>query len=231
MTRVSFRGVTLDARTRDMLQEAERLGARVELTQGSYSTGVSASGGTHAGGGAFDLRARDLTHDQIVDTVRALRRVGAAAWYRDPSEGPWPEHIHGIAIGAPDLAPAAARQVSAYRRGLSGLASGKPDRHQGLDDWRRQTWEKYQAERDADMPLSDSDIRKIADAVWSADLIPYQKADGSGKPANADNPNWRPLSVLANDELISRQIAAAVVALGKKVDALAKRLDAAERAE
>lgn len=222
MARVTFRGVTLDARTRDMLAEVERLGGHVTPTQGSYSRSVSASGGTHDGGGAVDLRATDLTKDQILDTVRAGRMVGFAMWHRSPDEGPWPEHIHGIAAGAPDLSGAASRQVAAYRRGLSGLASGRADKHTGaLGAWRSMTWEKYLAERESEMPLSDDDVQRIARAVWNADLIPYEKADGSGKPASSDNPNWRPLSVLANGELIARQLAAAVVTLGKKIDKLA----------
>lgn len=155
MARTIWRGVTLDARTALMLAEADRLvGPTVPVrpTQGCYNGGgVAASAGTHDGGGAVDISARDLTLGQIVKVVRALRRVGFAAWYRSPDEGPWGPHIHAIAVGCPDLAPVARRQVDALRAGRNGLASGGRDRHA----WMKLpvvTWEQYLAAKDAPKP-------------------------------------------------------------------------------
>lgn len=219
MARVIWRGVTLDADTAAMLAEAERLaGFAFVLTQGSYSTSVEASAGTHAGGGAFDIRARDLTPRQIAAVVEATRAVGAASWHRKQSEGPWPEHIHGVRADAADLAPAAERQVTAYRHGLSGLASGAKDRHPSAD--RTMTWARYLAEKEE--IVTDDDIRKIAAAVWNWDGIPYN--DAEGKPVSKGNPNWRPSSILANVELIARQLYPAMARLGKRLDDLAADL-------
>lgn len=148
MAKVRFRGKVTNRRTAKMLAEAERLyGAPVRLTQGSYSTSVGASAGTHAGGGVVDLSVAGLTRSQINKLVRALRTVGFAAWYRSPIPGLWGAHIHAVAIGTRDLAPVAARQVAAYRRGRNGLANNALDRHRLMRVPVR-TWEQYKRQRD-----------------------------------------------------------------------------------
>lgn len=125
MKRVIVDGVTLNRRTRNMLRVAEqRLGFSPHIYQGSYNgTVVRNSAGTHAGGGAVDLAA-DKRPNEV---VRILREVGFAAWHRLPSQGPWIEHIHAIAIGDGELSPAARQQVRDYRDGLNGLANEGPD--------------------------------------------------------------------------------------------------------
>lgn len=121
-------GVTLNYRTLEMLTAAERrLGFTTVLTQGSYTATSPESGGTHAGGGALDVRATGLssaTRDRI---VYRLRRIGFAAWLRTPAQGDWPYHVHAIAIGDREMSPAARQQVIDYRNGLNGLANKGPD--------------------------------------------------------------------------------------------------------
>lgn len=124
-----WRNVTLNAGTIYAMNLVEKaLGHIVIPMQGSYSTSVGASAGTHSGGGAIDLRPYDVTR-----VVRALRAVGFAAWYRphnwDNAGGV--EHIHAILIGCPDLSPAAAKQVIKYRQHLNGLANNAYD-----NEWR-----------------------------------------------------------------------------------------------
>lgn len=143
---VAFRGFRADRRSTKMIAEAEKLGGPLRLTQGCYSGGVSASAGTHSGGGAFDFSVRGLTLTQINRRVRALRRVGFAAWHRVPSEGPWQSHIHAIAVGCDDLSPSAQRQVAALRRGRNGLRSNRSDRHRGMN-LPVITWEQYLKDR------------------------------------------------------------------------------------
>lgn len=149
-TRVTWRGHTFDRRTRDMLVEVQRLVADegIELipVQGSYSSGKN-SAGTHEGGGAVDLRTWHLKTWQKDLLVRVLRQVGFAAWYRYPPK--FDEHIHGIAIGCPDLSFEAKDQVKDYRRDLDGLAGDGPDRGPDVPDT---TWEDYLAARDAANP-------------------------------------------------------------------------------
>lgn len=147
--RVQFDGVTVNERTRDMIKAAEKMaGFDLPLSQGSYNAGgVAASAGTHDGGGAIDVSIDQLGEKQRWKAVEALRDVGFAAWYRNPSQGPWPYHIHAIAIGDTDLAPAAAGQVDDYRNGTDGLADGAPDNTPKQYRAHPTTWEKYEASR------------------------------------------------------------------------------------
>ena len=122
--RVTYSGKTLDRITLEALHAAERLlGYPLTVVQGSYNEGgVSASAGTHDGGGVVDLMPND--HER---KVRALRRVGFAAWYRPAIAGLWGSHVHAVLIGNKFLAPSAARQVDAYRAHRDGLKSNLPD--------------------------------------------------------------------------------------------------------
>lgn len=117
-------GRRVDWLTHAALSTAEqRLGYDLTITQGSYNAGaVSASAGTHDGGGVVDLAPYDH-----VRKVRELRRVGFAAWYRPAIPGLWPAHIHAVLIGNRKLAPSARAQVSAYLAGRDGLAGNGPD--------------------------------------------------------------------------------------------------------
>lgn len=134
-SRVQIGNATLNARTYWMLQRAQELyGGTIPITgagitQGSYNPGVvSASFGTHDGGGAVDLTVRNIPYDYSIKwedlprLIDALRLAGFAAWYRDEREGLVP-HIHAIAIGDAELSPAAALQLTGpygYFRGYDG---------------------------------------------------------------------------------------------------------------
>lgn len=117
-------GKTVDMLTHLALLEAEQiLGYTLSITQGSYNAGgVGASAGTHDGGGAVDLPAWDWERK-----VRALRKVGFAAWYRPTIPGLWNEHIHAVLIGNRKLAAGARHQVDEYLAGRNGLANRGPD--------------------------------------------------------------------------------------------------------
>lgn len=127
--KVLFRGYTFDKRTVDMIKYAEKLaGFTFKITQGSYNTGgVSASAGTHDGGGAVDFSLRLVTPAKRGKILRALKDTGFAAWHRPARVGIWNAHIHAIAIGCGDLAPVAERQVKAYDAHRDGLAGNAPD--------------------------------------------------------------------------------------------------------
>ena len=137
-----YDGVKLNERTKAMLREAERiLAPRLSYLQGSYNAGgVSASAGTHDGGGAVDVAAARLTSSQRTQVVRVLRQVGFAAWLRTPAQGSWPYHIHAVAVSDPDLSSGAQHQVGDYYLGLNGLANrGRDDGPQVT----KVTWEDY----------------------------------------------------------------------------------------
>ncbi|MGP3775209.1 transglycosylase SLT domain-containing protein [Streptomyces sp. SDT5-1] len=119
--RTTFRGVTVDVYTARLLKHAESLyGAMFRMSQGSFSRGVSASAGTHDGGGVVDI----AQHSNKV--VGALRASGFAAWARTQAEGFSP-HTHAVAVKDKLLSPQARNQVSAFFKGRNGLADNGPD--------------------------------------------------------------------------------------------------------
>lgn len=129
MAVIVFRGVKLDRRTAKMIQWAEKkAGFEFPITQGSYSTSVDASAGTHSQGGAADFSVKGLTKMDAGIMLLALKKAGFAAWHRVPAQGFSSEHIHAIAIGCPDLAPVAARQVVSYDKAKDGLKSNEDDK-------------------------------------------------------------------------------------------------------
>jgi hypothetical protein len=119
-----------------LLLAEKRLGYPLTITQGSYNAGgVSASAGTHDGGGVIDLAPYDWERK-----VRVLRSIGFAAWHRTAIPGLWPEHIHAVLIGNAKLSPAAASQVDDYHKHLDGLARHQPDNTWHPDPIRPYRW-------------------------------------------------------------------------------------------
>jgi peptidoglycan hydrolase-like protein with peptidoglycan-binding domain len=141
--RVQRDGYVVDARTQAMLTEAERLlGRTLVLEQGSYNPGGDpTSAGTHDGGGVVDISVTGMTSADRTAVARALRRIGFAAWVRDPSQGDWPWHIHAAAISDTDLSSEAQHQIGDYYLGMNGLANHGPDDGPKVAI---HTWEQYQ---------------------------------------------------------------------------------------
>ncbi|EHN12757.1 hypothetical protein PAI11_03310 [Patulibacter medicamentivorans] len=100
--RTTVDGETVNARTKAMFLEADRLapGASMTVIQGSYcgSGCASASAETHSGGGAIDIRSRDVSDTVNNQRVAALRKVGFAAWFRHTGSFAGNQHIHALAI-------------------------------------------------------------------------------------------------------------------------------------
>lgn len=128
--RVTYTGKTINVRTRIMLERAvEHLAEHYRwspyLVQGSYNPGVSASAGTHDGGGVIDIRTSTMTRRGQDLCVQALRKAGFAAWLRLPPT--FGTHIHAVAIGDRELSPAAQSQIEQWRNDTNGLANHGPD--------------------------------------------------------------------------------------------------------
>jgi hypothetical protein len=146
----SYGGKRVNTRTRQMLQAADNLLPRwnFSLVQGSYNPGgVSASAGTHDGGGVVDVSVAGLSSTQMWQEVKALRTVGFAAWLRTPSQG-FSYHIHAVAIADPDIwqkdgGHVARDQVCDYYIGRNGLAGhaadNTPSSYRVPFTW----WERY----------------------------------------------------------------------------------------
>lgn len=124
MTRTTWGGRTVNRRTAVMLDHTEEIfGRSFVLTQGSYNKGgVSASAGTHDGGGVVDINVSGLTSSQRLALEQAARKAGFAAWLRTPAEG-FDYHIHACAIGDREMSQVAKNQVTSYFNGRSGLVS------------------------------------------------------------------------------------------------------------
>lgn len=150
MSTVTWRGVTLDPTTRDMMVEfARAIGNDIyaKPIQGSYSTGVSASAGTHAGGGAVDIDGEGYTDDQCRRMETAARMMGGVAYFRKAIPGLWQRHVHIIRRDCTDLSAAAKAQIPLYDKGLDALQDNLPDT--GTRQYVGMTWAKYLADKAA----------------------------------------------------------------------------------
>ena len=104
-SRVTYGGKTFNARTVRMLKRAEEsYGSGFGFYQGSYSTGIAASKGTHDGGGAVDIKPPA----NIDKALKALASAGFWAKWRGTMN---PPHIHALATGDAQLSSAARRQL------------------------------------------------------------------------------------------------------------------------
>lgn len=132
-TKVQVEGFTLNARTAALYEQVKRIyplmggTGKIYIAQGSYSDGVSQSAGTHDGGGAIDLMVSFQSAKNWAALQRAVRWVQFAGWHRDPSQGPWGDHVHGIVVGDISATPIAKEQVIDYKEtppknGLKGHA-------------------------------------------------------------------------------------------------------------
>jgi hypothetical protein len=115
--RVSVQGKLLDTDTFARINKA--LGSAWRLFQGSWSTSVAASKGTHAGSGVADIAPTSMGW---LAAQGALRSTGGLdAWFRNWTGN---QHIHLVNPHVAGLSPQAQAQVASFNRGGSGLASG-----------------------------------------------------------------------------------------------------------
>jgi hypothetical protein len=123
--RVFYQGEALDYGTYGKLAKAMKIVGGINVTQGSYERASSYSGSTHTGGGVFDVVGGNLSR-----ILSGLKSSGLIGWIRNPSQGPWPWHIHALDPSETGRMSASARsQVADYYRGgngLAGYAQGTP---------------------------------------------------------------------------------------------------------
>jgi hypothetical protein len=153
---VWFRGKRMDARDAAMHLEAERrFGSTVPITQGGYNEGgVTASAGTHDGGGCLDWSVAGMSPKKKRKWDLSLKDTGWCTWLRHFVAGLWPEHQHGVARGSKTLAPLAADQVGKFDDLVSGYddASYRPHPPVTFDyaAWRRRWVDRKRAAKIAD---------------------------------------------------------------------------------
>jgi hypothetical protein len=106
------------------LRAAGHLGPNetVNIFQQAYSSSVSASAGTHAGGGSLD-------HEKGNDAETIIwRECGVADWQRgSPEDTAFDDHNHGIWQGCPHLSGDAEGQIDQYNADCNGLSGWGPD--------------------------------------------------------------------------------------------------------
>lgn len=211
--RVPYGGKTVNWRTRTMLEAAATLfGAPFRLTQGSYNRGVSASAGTHDGGGVVDIDVSSMSTERRKFAVQCLRKVGFFAWLRVPPAFSY--HIHAVAIGDKEMSSGAKAQVVQGFQDRDGLARRGPDapadpyplwvdkygRHVSLDrpDERPWVW--------ADGPWSareSNNSSKIVQRALNAEFpgAPYLVVDGIfGPKTRAEYGKWQERLGLEGDD-------------------------------
>lgn len=129
--RCTYNGHLMDQKTKTAVQVLERGPlkdlAPLTIFQGCYNAGgVSASAGTHDGGGVLDFAP--AFHERKCAAWRD--RIGGPWWHREEIPGLWGEHGHCVMNNHGKLSPAAARQVVQYFQGLDGLADMARDPNQ-----------------------------------------------------------------------------------------------------
>jgi len=198
-----WRGVKLDARSAAMMDEVAYLmkdapGGDVYIrpTQGAYNAGgVTASAGTHDGGGVLDVDTDPMTVAQRDYFIELSRRVGFGGWFRTAAQGFVP-HAHLVAVGCPDLSSGAAYQVREYFAGRNGLAG------RGADDGPRQyvgaTWESYLAAKPKSKPAYVPSGETMEPTVFT--IVTDQGADAGQWFAAAGNVMFQPLDNSCNEK-------------------------------
>lgn len=96
--------------------------------------GATASAGTHATGGAFDIAQTSR------EAIAVARQMGAdATWHRTPAQG-FPNHTHGVLRGCPHNGPAR-YQIDAVDAGYNGLGhAGRGGKDDGPRPLSKRTW-------------------------------------------------------------------------------------------
>lgn len=149
--RVQFDGRTTTKRSVAMIKEAAYLfrlrggGTRPKMTQGGYSTAVTASSGTHAKDAQdWGTRWFSLTRAKLWEWC--IWEVGFAAWRRTYLAGVWPAHTHALPKEG-ELSEAAERQIVQWYQGDDALKSDRPYPRILSSGFVARTWEKYLALR------------------------------------------------------------------------------------
>jgi peptidoglycan hydrolase-like protein with peptidoglycan-binding domain len=124
---VLWRGALVCKHSVHKLEAAARLtGANflLRIIQGSYSTRIKESVGTHAAGGVTDEELDGHSWSTAVMVDRVFRSVLLLHWIRW-----WLNNHHGHAIDpeCPNLAPAAVAQCIEFGKGGDGLVGDNPD--------------------------------------------------------------------------------------------------------
>jgi hypothetical protein len=173
------------------LRAAGYLGSseKANVFQYAYNSSVSASAGTHGGGGALD-------HQKGSDgETRIWRECGVADWQRgSPEDTAFDDHNHGIWQGCPHLSGDAEGQISQYKQGCNGLAGWGADQSPDVPPitW-QDAYDKY-------ANTAPEGILGMTEQIWfhrSDDITP--KGDGVWHDVPIENGSDPAYSVVNGD--------------------------------
>lgn len=142
------------------------------VSQGGYRAGATAaSKGSHDKGGVHDTWFSLVNTDAKQRIWDQAGAVGCRRYSWEFTTTKTPDHGHIIAVGCPHLAEFAADQLAEIRRGGDGMAGTRAwtGPTPSFTPWRTR-YAAFKAQQEEDMPLTDSDISRIANAVnpWRA---------------------------------------------------------------
>lgn len=169
--RTVFEGKRTTERTVLMIKEARYLyklrggGKHPSISQGGWSTSVTASGNTHAQD-ALDDATRTLSHDNRLRWELCKWEVGFASWRRGKIRFVWPAHDHDLPKGG-QLSDAADRQIVQWFQGDNALKSDKPYPRILSSGFVARTWEKYVDLR----PSGNVDLSGLVSAFQTGDQM------------------------------------------------------------
>lgn len=135
-----------------------RSGGLLVIVQGAFmgSAGADASAGTHMFAGCNDVRRWNLTAAKAAEVIDIADSLGDIWWERTAAQG-FDPHFHNLLPNDHPLHPDAAWQVTLFRQGKNGLASGAPDM-----PGRRRPFPVYKFEEDS---MSEADVNRLENKI------------------------------------------------------------------
>jgi hypothetical protein len=199
----------------------------VDIYQLGYRNDVSASAGTHAGGGNTDVA-------QFSDAqIDVWRLWGWTIQHRTKAQGFDMDHGHGWPLGCTHLSAGGKSQAAQWANRQNGLVSkGRVAGRWPIDNWKTAMKKRLaeiaadEKQKELELPTTsevakalasnDDFLNAVADAVLGRDAVPNEWADKTGTNGAADNPT---ISVKTSLRRADKQI----LALSDKLDALIAR--------
>lgn len=186
------------------------------VSQGGYRAGATAaSKGSHDRGGVHDVWFSLVNTDAKQRVWDQAGAVGCRRHSWEFTTTNTPDHGHIIAVGCPHLAEFAADQLAEIRRGGDGMAGTRAwtGPTPSFTPWRTR-YAEFKKAQEEDMPLTDSDISRIANAVnpWRATFGSADDTAGSRLSrillaAEAAASNTRPITRGGEERPLRQELA------------------------
>lgn len=196
--------VELDLLLRGLIRES------VTIYQLGYRNDVSASAGTHSGGGNTDVG--QFSDEQI----KVWRRWGWTIQHRTRAQGFDMDHGHGWPLGCPHLSAGGRSQAAQWARGTNGLVSaGRIQGTYPISTWQTALKENRVALMD---DITAATTKGVLAALSKDGTVDIADSVLTGNPKNKDASVATVLKYLGVREMQNR---AAIAVLSDQVAAMA----------